>query len=135
MYLSWNDISFHSHHKTVTNPRNNLRITSFMSIKQLRYPKQSLTKHGFPCYPFPLADVFWSNNSRWLFENIVAKGEIAHDEQFLFWSQYFQLYLTIKLNNLLWRFFKFLSLCFQSRLLQISCMWERVIHKHLVFLA
>ena len=30
------------------------------------------------------------------FENIVAKGEIARDEQFLLWSQCFQLYLTIK---------------------------------------
>ena len=45
------------------------------------------------------------------FENIVAKGEIAHDEQFLLWPQCFQIYLTIKLS------FKFLSLCFQSRLL------------------
>ena len=32
------------------------------------------------------------------FENIVAKGEIAHDEQFLLRSQCFQLYLTIKLS-------------------------------------
>ena len=30
------------------------------------------------------------------FENIVAKGEIAHDEQFLLWPQCFQFYLTIK---------------------------------------
>ena len=28
----------------------------------------------------------------------MAKGEIAHDEQFLLWPQYFQLYLTIKLS-------------------------------------
>ena len=31
------------------------------------------------------------------FENIVAKGEIAHDEQFILRLQCFQLYLTIKL--------------------------------------
>ena len=30
-------------------------------------------------------------------ENIAAKGEIAHDDQFLLWPQCFQLYLTIKL--------------------------------------
>ena len=30
------------------------------------------------------------------FENIVAKGEIAHDEQFLHLPQCFQLYLIIK---------------------------------------
>ena len=28
----------------------------------------------------------------------MAKGEIAHDGQFLLWPQYFQLYLTIKLS-------------------------------------
>ena len=32
------------------------------------------------------------------FENNVAKGEIAHDEQFLLWPQCFQVYLTIKLS-------------------------------------
>ena len=32
------------------------------------------------------------------FENIVDKGEIAHDEQFLLWPQFVQLYLTIKLS-------------------------------------
>ena len=31
-------------------------------------------------------------------ENIVAKGEIDHDEQFLLWPQCVQLYLTIKLS-------------------------------------
>ena len=30
------------------------------------------------------------------FENIVAKGESAHDEQFLLFPQYFQLYSMIK---------------------------------------
>ena len=28
----------------------------------------------------------------------MAKGEIAHDEQFPFWPQCFQLYLTVKLS-------------------------------------
>ena len=32
------------------------------------------------------------------FENILAKGEIAHNEQFLLWPQCFQLYLSIKLS-------------------------------------
>ena len=32
------------------------------------------------------------------FENIVAKGEITHDEQFHLWPQCFQLYLTINLS-------------------------------------
>ena len=47
--------------------------------------------------PFPPADAFWRNSRRQLtFENIVAKGEITHDEQFLLGPQCFQLYLTIK---------------------------------------
>ena len=32
------------------------------------------------------------------FDNIGAKGEIAHDEQFQLWQQCFQLYLTIELS-------------------------------------
>ena len=43
--------------------------------------------------PFPIYRSFQTT-----FENIVAKGEIAHDEQFLLWPQYFQLYLMIKLS-------------------------------------
>ena len=34
------------------------------------------------------------------FANIVAKGDIAHDEHFLFWPQCFQLYLTVDLSFL-----------------------------------
>ena len=61
----------------------------------------------FLSHPFPLVDAIAAAT----FENIMAKGEIAHDGQFLLWSQCFKLYLTI---NLLLRFFRFLSLCFQS---------------------
>ena len=32
------------------------------------------------------------------FENIVAKGEIDHDEQFLIWPQCFHIDLTIRLS-------------------------------------
>ena len=32
------------------------------------------------------------------FENIMAKGEIAHNEQFPLWPQCFQLFLMIKLS-------------------------------------
>ena len=32
------------------------------------------------------------------FVNIVAKGEIAHDEQFLLWPHFFKLYITIELS-------------------------------------
>ena len=60
-----------------------------------------------------------------IFENIVAKGEIVHGEQFPLLPQCFQLYLMFKLSDL-WRYFTFLPICFQSRLLQIYCMWERV---------
>ena len=49
----------------------------------------------FSINPFPPADQFWQRTN---IENIVAKGEIAHDEQFHLWPQCFQLYLTIKLS-------------------------------------
>ena len=58
------------------------------------------------------------------FENIVAKGEIAHNKQFLLRPQCFQLYLTIKLS--LMDIFRFLSQFFQSRLLQICCLWNEL---------
>ena len=48
--------------------------------------------------PFLTADAFWRNSSRRLFENIMAKGEIARDEQFPLLPQCFQLFLTIKLS-------------------------------------
>ena len=58
------------------------------------------------------------------FENIVAKGEIAHNKQFLHLPQYFQLCVIIKLplNVIL----KNVTGCFRRRLLQICCMWKRV---------
>ena len=40
--------------------------------------------------PFPPADGFDAIVADEL-ENIVAKGEIGHDEQYLLWSQCFQL--------------------------------------------
>ena len=57
----------------------------------------------------------------------MAKGKIAHDEQFLFWPQCFQLHFTIKLSFIeIFQVFRFSSLCFQSCLLQICCKLERV---------
>ena len=54
----------------------------------------------------------------------MAKVEIAHDEQFLLWPKCFQLYLTIKVSFM--KMFQVLLAYFQSRLLQIGCMWELV---------
>ena len=54
----------------------------------------------------------------------MAKGEIAHDEQFLILPQCFQLYFI--LNVRLQRFLMSLPRYFQSCLLQMCCMWERV---------
>ena len=41
--------------------------------------------------PFPHKDAFWLLCSRWLFENIVTKKEIAQTEQFLLLPQCFPL--------------------------------------------
>ena len=48
----------------------------------------SASRKGLIIIPFPPADDLMQ---------IVAKVEIAHDEQFLLWLQYFQLYITFKL--------------------------------------
>ena len=60
-------------------------------------------------------DAFWRLCSRWLFENIVTKEEIAQYKQFLLLPQYFPL-LVIGYP------FKYVK----SRLLQNCCMRERV---------
>ena len=65
---------------------------------------------------FPLADAFWSNSSRRLLKTLWPKMKLL----IILWPQCFQLYLTIKLS------FRFLSLRFQSRLLQNCRMRERV---------
>ena len=56
------------------------------------------------------------------FENIVAKGEIAHDEQFLLWPQCFQLYLTVKLSfkEILQVFFTMFSKSFAADLVYVG---------------
>ena len=56
------------------------------------------------------------------FENIVAKGEIAHNEQFLIltvFSTPFSYYYFIMISIVL-------PISFQSHLLQTCCIWERV---------
>ena len=53
--------------------------------------------------PFPHIDAFRRLCSRWLFENIVTKEEIAQNEQFLLLPQHFPLlvigYLSIQLKR------------------------------------
>ena len=64
------------------------------------------------------------------FENNVAKEEIADDEQFLFRPQCFQLYSIVL--HLFIEIFHILSRWFQSRLLQICCIWikDKVVHNY-----
>ena len=68
--------------------------------------------------PFPTCRPILGHLQQTTFENIVAKGEISHDEQFPVLPQC--------LNSHLWRYFTCLPNCFQSRLLQICCICERV---------
>ena len=58
------------------------------------------------------------------FENIEAKGEIAHDEQFLLLPRCLQLYLMIILSFM--EIFHIFAKMFHSRLLQICHMCGRV---------
>ena len=54
--------------------------------------------YGLVNEPFPTCKRILTQKQQTTFENIMAKSEIAHDEQFLVWPQCFQLYLTIKLS-------------------------------------
>ena len=54
------------------------------------------------------------------FKNIVAKGEIAHNEQFPLLSQCFQLYLYIL-------YLIFMSTFFENRLLQ-NCRMSEIVN-------
>ena len=55
--------------------------------------------------------------TRRLFKNIVPKGEHSQNEQFLILPQMFKLYIIIKVSCM--------PVCFQIRMLQMCCMWER----------
>ena len=57
--------------------------------------------------PFPPADMFWHNSSRWLLNKLWTKVKLLMMSN-LIWPQCFQLYL--KLSYLFGRFFRFLSL-------------------------
>ena len=70
--------------------------------------------------PYLHGDTFWRNNSRRLLKTVWPKVKLLMMSNFSFGHNVFNL------SYLLWRFYRFLSLCFQSRLLQICCMWERV---------
>ena len=86
--------------------------------------------------PFSHINAIWRLCSSWLFENMVTKEESAQNKQFLLMSLCFQIYSIIVLSFkgsfqicsgyvfkvVCCRF----DVCFQSRLLQIWCMWERV---------
>ena len=63
------------------------------------------------------------------FEIIKAKGEIAHNEQFLLLSQLYQLF---SLFILAFVFSLFLTVSLQGHLLQNCCFGERVTHQWLI---
>ena len=74
--------------------------------------------------PFPLAKAFWRNSSSRLLKTLWPKGKWLITSNFPFDHNVFS--FILQLSYLLWSFFRFLPQCFQSRLLQICCMWERV---------
>ena len=83
-----------------------------------RYPEIALN-------PFPHTDAFRCLCSRQLFESSVAKEEFAQNNQFFLLSTCFQLYIKLLFFQLK-GFFVLFPRRFQSRLLQICCMWEMV---------
>ena len=77
--------------------------------------------------PFPHIDAFWRHCSRRLFENIVTKEEIAHNEHFLLLPQCFPLLVIgYPFNYTCIEIFYFLTKYVQSRLLQKCRKRERI---------
>ena len=76
----------------------NVRNKCYLKIVQKKDVITNIFPGKLQFNPFLHEDECLRNSSRRSFENSVAKGEIAHDEQLRLWPQYFQLYLTIKLS-------------------------------------
>ena len=74
--------------------------------------------------PFPPVDAFWRKSSRRLLKKMWPKRKLLMMSNFSFGHNVFN--FIKQLSYLLWIVFMFLSLCFQSHLQQICCMWERV---------
>ena len=112
------------------------KVCSKSSAAELSYEGKGWAIYKWPIiaiFPIPMFSIVicyrlicWKGCTRTLtylpqlpFENIVTKGEIAHNEQFLLLPQYFQL-CSLHMKT----FSMFLPRCFQSRLLQICCLWK-----------
>ena len=73
---------------------------------------KGVNRLAFNCFseccfnPFPHIDAFWRLCSRWIFENIMTKEEIAQNVQFLLLPQCFPLFV---ISYPLWRFSMFLQ--------------------------
>ena len=109
----------------------NIQVYMFLVFSfchSLSNKQSGLTRH---INPFPPADAFWRNSSRRLLKTLWPKVKLFMMSNFSFGHNVFN--FIYKLSYLLWRFFRFLSLCFQSRLLQICCMWEMVKKTGFVF--
>ena len=83
----------------------------------------TLTKHKhflfFVLTLYPPADAFWHNSSRRLLKTLWPKVKLLMMNNFSFGRT------VVTFIYQLSYIFRFLSLCFQSRLLQNCCMWER----------
>ena len=73
--------------------------------------------------PFPHIDVFWRLNRRQPFENKSTKEKLLKMSNFSFCYHVFNSFqlLCFHLKGV----YNFVGVCFQSRLLQICCIWER----------
>ena len=74
--------------------------------------------------PVPPADTFWRKSSRRLLKTLWPKVKLLMMSNFSFGHNVFN--FIQQLSYLLWTFFRLLSQCFQSRLLQMCCMPDRV---------
>ena len=91
---------------------NTVWMRIYIVIKMLLITDQAVHFQYHIIQPFPHNYILLLTTLS--FEKIVTKGEIAHDEQFHLFPQFFQLYLIV------------INLNFKSRLLQVCCRWNRV---------
>ena len=75
---------------------------------------------------FPTYRRFLTSLQQMTFENIVTKGAIVHNEQFPLLSPMCSTFCSIVVLSFIKSSHIFLLKCFQSRLLHICYMWERV---------
>ena len=123
MSLTSQILSYVKTHRNLGPPKDHKCSFCFSSLKTNHYHSLVSKCNNFifaDLNPFPHIDTSWRLCSRQLFENIVAKEEIAQNKQFLLLSQCFPLLVIgYPLNYRDFLFFD--KICLKSSAAEVSC--------------